>query len=62
MGVDTGQESMCEIEVWLEEKHCHCLETEIDEHAVGHQLGVVLISRLFEIDDRSKHVDSFLEL
>ena len=62
MGVDTGQESMCEIEVWLEEKHCHGLETEIDEHAVGHQLGVVLISRLFEIDDRSKHVDSFLEL
>jgi len=27
VGVDTGQESMCEIEVWLEEKHCHGLET-----------------------------------
>lgn len=62
MRVQTREEGVSKVEVWLEEQNCHRLEAKIHEHAVGHQLVIALISCRLEINNGREHLNGFLDL
>ena len=46
MRIETREEGVGEVELGLEEQNGHRLEAQVDEHAIWHQLVVVLVRSL----------------
>ena len=57
MLVDARQESVSEVEIRLEEQHCHRFESHVHEHAVRLEFSVVLVISLLEVDYGGKYLD-----